>query len=189
MLHSTPKAITVFSCSVWFPCKYSSQVMKTSRWRQVPEQEVTGKLSQTESSGSFGKLFAYLNDIRQDERTPAEASDSHWPGTSCCSVDTGNICERVWTARGKIPLSAKHALGTARSRKAWRSRDNTNSAAQKAVYTGLIMTVSGPSRRASESSVLTVTRGPKVSKEMSAPIGAWGARKDLFPSQWTILPT
>lgn len=184
MLHSTPKAITVFSCSVWFPCKYSSQVMKTSKWRQVPEQEVTGKRSQTESSGSFGKLFAYLNDIRQDERTPAESLDSHWPGTSCCSVDTGNICERFSTVSGKIPLSAKNALGTVRSRKAGRSRGTILKAQhmRRPYYTELIMKMSGLSRRGSESSFLTGIRSPKVSKEMSAPIWAWGVWEDLFQS-------
>lgn len=90
---------------------------KTSSWKESDR----GTITCTDSSGIWGQLFAYLNDVCQDEKTPADSWGSHWLGYRCCSVDTGNICERFWAVSGKISLSAKTVLEATRPWEAQRS--------------------------------------------------------------------
>lgn len=102
-------------------------VIKTSKWRHVLERKWQETITyHIRFFWDFGKLFAYLNDICQDEKKPANSLDSHWPGTSCgCSVDIENICEKIWAASGKEFTVSKKAPGTTASWKAWRSQETT----------------------------------------------------------------
>lgn len=76
---------------------------KTSSRKESDRRTITCK----DSSGIWGKLFAYLNDICQDEKTPADSVGSHSLGSSCCCVDTGNICEGFWAVGGKTHCQQK----------------------------------------------------------------------------------
>lgn len=90
--------------------------MKTSSWKESDRETIT----YIDSSGIFGKLFAYLNDICQDEKTPANSLDSQLL-----------LCwyrEHLWKSLGsecKALIVSKIAPGSTRSCKAQRSWETT----------------------------------------------------------------
>lgn len=93
-------------------------VIKTSKGRQVLEKKVTEERSHAWTLWGLGdKLFAHLNDICQDEKTPADSTGSRSLGSSCC-VDTGNICERL-CSKWKDPLSAKNRKTVLEAARPW----------------------------------------------------------------------
>lgn len=95
--------------------------MKTRSWKESDRETIT----YIDSSGIFGKLFAYLNDICQDEKKPANSLDSltrHQLWLFCW------YREHLWKNLGsewKEFTVSKKAPGTTASWKAWRSQETT----------------------------------------------------------------
>lgn len=131
--------------------------MKTSSWKESDKETIT----YIDSSGIFGNLFAYWNDICQDEKTPA---DSFSPSLTRQQLLLYWYREHPWKilgSEGRDFVVSEKALGTTRSWKAQRCWETTLKPwdTRRPHYIDLSMKMLGLSRR--EGNRLLAINSPK----------------------------